>query len=153
MSHLWDIWICQAEPKGYLDSLLEWDIYGTYGTCAHASIWISCQSLAKACVLGCLLPATKDPSRDLAIFEKLMAMDDESFVVRWKRRPKPKEILAKLSVSYITEALLLQALRYIDPVSVVERKFLQKTIPGPRCPGKRRPHGHVSSDQGPPHCI
>ena len=46
--------------------------------------------LAKACILGCLLPATNDPSRDLEIFEKLMAMDDESFVVRWKGRLKPK---------------------------------------------------------------
>src|SRR5206468_7181399 len=50
--------------------------------------------LAKACILGCLLPATNNPARDLEIFEKLMAMDDESFVARWKRRPKPKEILA-----------------------------------------------------------
>ena len=31
--------------------------------------------LAKACVLGCLLPATDDPTRDLAIFEKLMGDD------------------------------------------------------------------------------
>ncbi|MDI3462387.1 MAG: hypothetical protein OJF50_001208 [Nitrospira sp.] len=30
-----------------------------------------------------------------------MAMDDESFVVRWKRRPKPKEILATLSIARI----------------------------------------------------
>ena len=37
--------------------------------------------LNKACILGCLLPATDDPARDLEIFEKLMAMDDESFVV------------------------------------------------------------------------
>ena len=36
--------------------------------------------LNKACILGCLLPATDDPVRDLEIFEKLMAMDDESFV-------------------------------------------------------------------------
>ncbi|MCG2660816.1 MAG: DUF1156 domain-containing protein [Kiritimatiellae bacterium] len=57
--------------------------------------------LAKACVLGCLLPATANPVRDLEIFEKLMAMDDESFVVRWKRRPKPKEVLATLSISRI----------------------------------------------------
>ncbi|MFZ0254876.1 MAG: DUF1156 domain-containing protein [Gammaproteobacteria bacterium] len=56
--------------------------------------------LAKACVLGCLLPATDDPARDLEIFEKLMAMDDESFAVRWKRRPKPKEILATLSLAH-----------------------------------------------------
>src|SRR5215471_17968589 len=49
--------------------------------------------LAKACILGCLLPATNDPARDLAVFEKLLAMDDESFVARWKRRFQPKEIL------------------------------------------------------------
>lgn len=59
--------------------------------------------LNKACVLGCLLPATDDPARDLEIFEKLMAMDDESFVVRWKRRPRPKEILATLSIAHITD--------------------------------------------------
>ncbi len=57
--------------------------------------------LNKACILGCLLPATEDLARDLEIFEKLMAMDDESFVVRWKRRPKPKEILAELSIDWI----------------------------------------------------
>src|SRR5437588_9505930 len=54
--------------------------------------------LAKACILGCLLPATNNPARDLEIFEKLMAMDDESFVARWKRRPKPKEIISSLSI-------------------------------------------------------
>ena len=59
--------------------------------------------LNKACILGCLLPATDDPARDLEIFEKLMAMDDESFVVRWKRRPKPKEILATLSIARIAD--------------------------------------------------
>ena len=64
--------------------------------------------LAKACVLGCLLPATDDPVRDLEIFEKLMAMDDESFVVRWKRRPKPKEILGKLSIACITDYFIIE---------------------------------------------
>jgi len=59
--------------------------------------------LAKACILGCLLPATGDPARDLEIFEKLMAMDDESFVARWKRRPKPKEILVTLSIDRIAD--------------------------------------------------
>lgn len=59
--------------------------------------------LNKACILGCLLPATANPARDLEIFEKLMAMDDESFVIRWKRRPKPKEILAALSINVIDE--------------------------------------------------
>ena len=59
--------------------------------------------LNKACVLGCLLPATGNSARDLAIFEKLMAMDDESFVARIKRRPKPKEILQTLSIASITD--------------------------------------------------
>src|SRR5712664_4698030 len=59
--------------------------------------------LNKACILGCLLPTTDDPARDLEIFEKLMAMDDESFVARWKRRPRPKDILATLSITCIAD--------------------------------------------------
>src|SRR6266508_6979318 len=46
--------------------------------------------LNKACILGCLLPATDNPKRDLEIFEKLMAMDDESIAVRHEPRPRPK---------------------------------------------------------------
>ena len=42
--------------------------------------------LVKACVLGALLPATDDPEADLAIFEKLMAIDDEAFLRRGFRR-------------------------------------------------------------------
>src|ERR1043166_5058626 len=45
--------------------------------------------LTKACILGALLPASGNAARDLEIFEKIMAMDDESFVARWPRRPKP----------------------------------------------------------------
>src|SRR5262245_45009861 len=59
--------------------------------------------LNKACILGCLLPATDDLKRDLEIFEKLMAMDDESFVARWPRRPRPKEILATVSLTCISD--------------------------------------------------
>lgn len=59
--------------------------------------------LAKACVLGSLLPATDDPKRDLEIFEMLMGMDDLSFAARAKRRPKPKEILAKLALARIRD--------------------------------------------------
>ena len=51
---------------------------------------------------ACCQPPTI-PARDLEIFEKLMAMDDESFVARWKRRPKPKEILATLSIARIAD--------------------------------------------------
>ena len=59
--------------------------------------------LAKACVLGCLLPATDKPKRDLEIFEMLMGMDDLSLAARAKRRPKPKETVAKLSLARIED--------------------------------------------------
>jgi putative DNA methylase len=59
--------------------------------------------LAKACILGCLLPATSDAARDLEIFELLMGMDDGSFVARARRRARPKEILATLSISHISD--------------------------------------------------
>lgn len=64
--------------------------------------------LNKACILGCLLPATSDPARDLEIFEKLMGMDDESFAARWKRRPKPKDILAGLSIAQIDDYFVVE---------------------------------------------
>jgi putative DNA methylase len=59
--------------------------------------------LAKACLLGSLLPVSANLKRDLEIFEKLMAMDDESFVTRWPRRPRPKEILTTLSLACISD--------------------------------------------------
>jgi putative DNA methylase len=64
--------------------------------------------LNKACILGCLLPASENPAKDLYIFEKLMAMDEESMAVRWKRRPKPKEILATLCISYISDYFIME---------------------------------------------
>lgn len=76
--------------------------------------------LNKACILGCLLPATKNPVLDLEIFEKLMAMDDESFVVRWKRRPKPKEIVATLSLSHITDYFIVEPEGILPPSAPVD---------------------------------
>jgi len=64
--------------------------------------------LNKACILGCLLPATDDPVRDLVIFEKLMGMDDEAFSIRAKRHPKPKEILATLSIPRISDYFIIE---------------------------------------------
>ena len=51
--------------------------------------------LVKACVLGALLPATDDPETDLAIFEKLMAIDDEAFLRR-EFRPSCLELVKRL---------------------------------------------------------
>jgi putative DNA methylase len=51
--------------------------------------------LAKACVLGALLPATGNDEADLAIFEKLMAMDDEAFLRR-EFRPSCLDLVKRL---------------------------------------------------------
>ncbi|HEY6345681.1 MAG TPA: anti-phage-associated DUF1156 domain-containing protein [Bryobacteraceae bacterium] len=51
--------------------------------------------LAKACVLGALLPATGNDESDLAIFEKLMAMDDEAFLRR-EFQPSCLDIVQRL---------------------------------------------------------
>jgi putative DNA methylase len=51
--------------------------------------------LAKACVLGALLPATDDAEADLAIFEKLMAIDDEAFLRR-EFRPSCLDLVKRL---------------------------------------------------------
>jgi putative DNA methylase len=59
--------------------------------------------LNKACILGCLLPATANSRKDLEVFEKLMGMDDETFAARATSRPKPKDILARLALNDIRE--------------------------------------------------
>jgi putative DNA methylase len=63
--------------------------------------------LAKACVLGALLPATKNLERDLEIFEQLMAMDAESFVVRLGS-PKPAQILATVKLDRIRDYFIVE---------------------------------------------
>jgi len=64
--------------------------------------------VAKACVLGSLLPATDDPVKDLQVFEQLMGMDDESFPARWKRRPTPKDVLETASLARIEDYFTVQ---------------------------------------------
>lgn len=59
--------------------------------------------LAKACVLGCLLPATANPTRDLEIFEMLMGMDEPSFAARWKKKLRPQQILAECTLERISD--------------------------------------------------
>jgi putative DNA methylase len=51
--------------------------------------------LCRAVVLGCLLPATDNSTKDLNIFLKLMGMDDAAFLRRGLI-PKPSEIVARL---------------------------------------------------------
>lgn len=59
--------------------------------------------LNRACLLGCLLPATDNPVRDLAVLEMLLGMDDESLAARQKRPVRPKEILQWVSLNRIED--------------------------------------------------
>src|SRR5690606_8890260 len=63
--------------------------------------------LAKACVLGCLLPATDDPKRDLEVFEMLMGMDELSLAARAKWRPQPRAIVAQLSQARLSDYIVV----------------------------------------------
>lgn len=45
--------------------------------------------LVRACILGCLLPATSNVEQDLQIFEILMGMDDASVRARQKKKGDP----------------------------------------------------------------
>jgi putative DNA methylase len=53
--------------------------------------------LNKGCILGALLPVTKNLKRDLEVFEMLMAMDDASFLERWGV-PTPTHIVETLTL-------------------------------------------------------
>jgi putative DNA methylase len=48
--------------------------------------------LARACVLGALLPSTGDDEQDLAVFEMLMGMSDVQVDTRFKAAPSIEEI-------------------------------------------------------------
>jgi adenine-specific DNA methylase len=50
--------------------------------------------LVRACILGCLLPATDDSERDLSVFEKLMAIDDGAFLHRVKKKADYPDVLS-----------------------------------------------------------
>ncbi|TIW61820.1 MAG: DUF1156 domain-containing protein [Mesorhizobium sp.] len=50
--------------------------------------------LVKACLLGCLLPATDSPEKDLEVFEMLMGIDDHAFKRRVKRPADYERLLA-----------------------------------------------------------
>lgn len=76
--------------------------------------------LNKACILGCLLPTTNNLARDLEIFEKLMAMDNESLAARWKRSPKPQEILEKLAITRITDYFEVEPDGVLPPSSPID---------------------------------
>ncbi|TGE21862.1 DUF1156 domain-containing protein [Hymenobacter aquaticus] len=78
--------------------------------------------LNRACLLGCLLPATDQPARDLAILEMLLGMDDESLAGRQKRAVSPKEILTLVPLNRLEDYFEVRpagALPVAAPVSAL----------------------------------
>ncbi len=61
--------------------------------------------LVRACILGCLLPATDDPKRDREIFLKLMLMDAEGLRKRWRKSIPAATVLEKLGKSNCAESI------------------------------------------------
>jgi len=62
--------------------------------------------LNKACILGCLVPASDNPIKDLEIFEMLMGMDDVSMQKRLGMEPAPAATVSALvdrAVSQLNE--------------------------------------------------
>jgi putative DNA methylase len=84
------IWPAQ---KVSVETKREFDAHGAQTLTPLGSYWKGRKRLVyvRACVLGALLPATDDPEKDLDVFEKLMAIDDRSFLAR-EIKLKPYEI-------------------------------------------------------------
>ena len=72
--------------------------------------------LNRACILGCLLPASDDPIKDLEIFEKLMAMDEEAL---WHRLNEKNAKIPEHFSNQRTEGS--EGLSYKDWVSAAAR--------------------------------
>lgn len=71
--------------------------------------------MTRAIVLASLLPATDDLEADLDIYEKLMAIDDESFMRRKPKFPKGSKFTEKEKRSY------LKSLTYEEKVAISKR--------------------------------
>lgn len=78
--------------------------------------------LNKACILGCLMPTSDNPLRDLEIFELLMGMDERSLAVR-HGRIHPDEVAKRvpgLDVSHFFEANVPVELPEETPFAVAD---------------------------------
>ena len=70
--------------------------------------------LVRATVLGCLLPATDDPQKDLKVFERLMGMDEFGL---FERRPR--------------RSMTIEAFAVLDPAEQLKQAILAEAHPGP----------------------
>jgi len=84
--------------------------------------------LVKACVLGALLPASDDLEVDLAVFEKLMAIDDEAFLRR-EFRPSCLDLVKRLHARREMRTEEAEALFEVRRRASVEGKSIWENVP------------------------
>lgn len=78
--------------------------------------------LVRAIVLGCLLPQTRDPEKDLEIFEKLMAIDDLAF---GRRQPdlKPWDLAERIDLANPWDYFDGSVPKGVDPEQIAKFSF------------------------------
>ncbi|MDM0068788.1 anti-phage-associated DUF1156 domain-containing protein [Variovorax sp. J31P207] len=87
--------------------------------------------LNKACILGSLLPASQNLKEDLEVFELLMAMDDESFIVRWGH-PDPDSIVGSVPMPNLYDYFVVdypEELPGATPLNVEDFKLEDGSVP------------------------
>ena len=60
--------------------------------------------LVRAAILGCLLPATGNPEKDMDIFLKIMSMDDEGLLMRKEKRISASDLYEIIQKNKILQA-------------------------------------------------
>jgi len=116
------VWPAQ---KISVEARREFDAHGAQTLTPLGSYWKGRKRLVyvRACVLGALLPATSDPERDLEIFEKLMAMDDDAFFHRIPKWSAAEVAELSIEAKALTEEGLGQ---YFEPARSAKKLTIQE---------------------------
>lgn len=107
--------------------------------------------LNKACILGCLMPNSDDPLRDLEVFELLMGMDDCSMAVR-HGRIKPDEVARRVTGLSTSEWFVpnveVDLTRWAGSKNTRCQKIIQKSLARPSGRAASRVHTSGHADFG-----
>ncbi|WP_211363945.1 anti-phage-associated DUF1156 domain-containing protein [Sphingobium limneticum] len=89
--------------------------------------------LNRACILGALLPATEDAQADLAVFERLMMMDDHGFVLRGGGRSASEYARLAITHGVFTPDVLAQYFErrvgrpmIVEPISSLDMEAIDE---------------------------
>ena len=88
--------------------------------------------LVRSCILGLLMPVTKNPQKDREIFLKILSMDEKGLEIRKFKQINIKIIYEKLTNSekerYFKQFDSNRKLEYIKGITKDEKEFLQKSV-------------------------